>query len=149
MKTITINGNDYKIEYSIEASLYEDCAGCLMDFFINSGMAEGAAGAGDATTAVNGLKATLISIPQRTLTLFYAGLMENHEMSKAEAKELLKQYISESGKSYLDIQNELVAIVEEDNFFDLIGLNKLFPNQESNTKPKKKKEVGENTSTEQ
>lgn len=148
MKNITINGKEYKFEYSIEASLYEDCAGCLMDFFIGAGMAEGAATSGNAKDAAETLKGTLISIPQRTLTLFHAGLLENYGFSKEESKDLLKSYIKESKKSYTEIMNELIGIVGDDNFFELIGLDKILT-KESNTKPKKKKEAGENTSTEQ
>ena len=149
MRTITIEGIDYKIEYSIEASLYEDCAGCLMDAFINEGLVTGSAKNGNYKDAAEGFKSTLAGIPQRTLTLFYAGLMENHDLSKNAAKEILKKYIKESGKSYLEIQNELVEIVEEDNFFELIGLDKVFKTMESNTNENENEKVGKNTSTEQ
>lgn len=147
MKNITINGKEYKIEYSIEASLYEDCTGCIMDYFINAGMVEGAAESGDADRATNYLKKVVTSVPNRTFTLFYAGLLEKQpDITKEEAKALLKKYVDESGKSFTDIMGDLLVIVEEDNFFEMIGLDKMFPS--SNTK-KKKKEHGESTSTEQ
>ena len=149
MKNITIEGKDYKFEYSIEASLYEDCAGCLMDVFIRDGITEGSLQSGNMNNAVESIKKNLSSIPSRTLTLFHAGLMENHGLSKADAKELLKKYLKESGKSYIEVQNELIAIVEEDNFFELIGLDKVFKTQESNTKENENEELGESTSMEQ
>lgn len=149
MKSVTINGKEYKIEFSIEASLYEDCSGCIMDYFINAGLIDGAAQTGDTDRAVDSFKKALTSIPQRALTLFYAGLMENQpEITKERAKFLLKEYIKESGKSFSDVLNEMLKCVEEDSFFEMIGLDKMFQNQESNTK-KKKEEHGENTSTEQ
>lgn len=149
MRTITIDGKDYKIEYSIEASLYEDCAGCLMELFINDGITEGSVQTGNINNAVASIRKSLAGIPMRTLTLFYAGLMENQTITKAEAKELLKKYLKESGKSYVDVQNELVAIVEEDCFFELIGLDKVFKTEESNTNESEKEEPGESTSSEQ
>jgi len=42
MKTLKIGGKDYKIEYSIEASLYPACTGTIMDTFINMGVGNGA-----------------------------------------------------------------------------------------------------------
>lgn len=151
MKSIKINGNIYKIEYSIEASLYEECSECVMDFFVKMGMADGAAEIGDNEGAVNNIVKTITGIPVKTLTLFYAGLLEHHSdtiRSKDEAKTLLKDYLKESGKSFVDVFKELTDIVNEDNFFEMIGLNQMFQT-ESNTEPKKKKKGGENTSTEQ
>lgn len=147
MKTITINGTDYKFEYSIEASLYEDCCGCIMDLFVGEGMAKGAAETGDLDRAWNELKKSITGNPKTALTLFYAGLLENHGLSKDEAKELYKAYVKESGKSIIEITNELMAIVDEDNFFGLLGLDKAFQT-ESNTKKEKKDKPGKNTSTE-
>ena len=120
-----------------------------MDVFIRDGITEGSLQSGNVNNAVESIKKNLSNIPLRTLTLFYAGLMENHGLSKADAKELLKKYLKESGKSYIDVQNELIAIVEEDNFFELIGLDKVFKTQESNTKENKNEELGESTSTKQ
>lgn len=154
MRTIKINGTNYKFEYSIEASLYEDCCGCIMDLFVGRGMAEGAAEAGDVNTAWNELKKSITGNPQTALTLFYAGLLENHGeeiISRDDVKPLFKQYIKESGKSIIEITNELMEIVDEDNFFGLLGLDKMLQpeaQKESNTKETKGKKPGKSTSTE-
>lgn len=142
MKTITINKQDYKFEFTIEASLYPECTETIMSSFVSAGMAQNLAEKEDGRSAVDELLKTMANIPQKTLTLFYSGLLENHNLSKEEAKELLKEYLKESGKSFTDVLQEMMSILDEDNFFDLIGLNKMFqPNEESrpgkNTSAKK------------
>lgn len=132
MKTIKINGNEYKIEYSIEASLYTTCMESLMDTLIGIGTFQGKAELNDAEGMKDELKKTVSNIPQKVLTLFHAGLLENHNLSEEESKELLKTYLKESKKSYSEILGDLMGIVNEDNFFELIGVDKMFaPSEES------------------
>lgn len=155
MRTIKIDGTDYKFEYSIEACLYEDCCGCIMDLFVGQGMTEGAAKSGDIKTAWSELKKSITGNPKTALTLFYAGLLENHGdeiLSIDDVKPLFKKHIEESGKSIIEVTNELMEIVDEDNFFGLLGLDKMFQTEgqtESNMKEKKNKKPGKSTSTEQ
>ena len=160
MKRITINNKEYTIEYSIEASLYDDCTKSVMDIFVKAGMSEHYAKHGDAQAAMDEIIGTMTSLPQRVITLFYAGLLEHHGAcgdhsikSKADAKEILKMYIKESGKSFSAVNDELMECIAEDNFFDLIGLNEMFKRAENEEnlgeKPKrgrKKKEDGKNIS---
>ena len=149
MKTIKIDGKDYKFEYTIEASLYPPCTETIMDTFINIGVSQGAAENNDAMTVVDTIKKTVSNVPLKAMTLFHAGLLEHYEFSEEESKNLLRTYLKESGKSFRDILGELMDIVAEDNFFDLIGLNQMFPTEEQKAqKPKKAKktEVGENIS---
>lgn len=66
-KTITIGNKDYKLEYTIEASLYKDGVVSITSFLAEMGEKK------------NNLKevlATLADFPERTLILFYAGLLE-------------------------------------------------------------------------
>lgn len=152
MRNIAINGRTYTFEYSIEASLYEDCCGCIMDLFVGEGLAKGEAEAGNIKGAWAELKKSITDISKRALTLFYAGLMENHGdeiKDEEDAKALLKLYLAESGKNMLDVANELMEIVDEDNFFGLLGLDKVFQTESNTTKKSTKEKPGKNTSTEQ
>ena len=148
MKTLKIGGKDYKIEYSIEASLYPACTETIMDTFINMGVGNGAAENNDPMTVIDTIKKTVSNIPTKALVLFHAGLLENHGLSENESKELLKEYLRESKKTFRDVLEELMGVVNEDNFFDLVGLNQIFPAEETENQPKKQKtKGGENTST--
>lgn len=151
MKTITIGGKDYKVEYSIEASLYPDLTGALMDSLISIGVGKGAAESNDTTTVFETMKSTVSNMPVKALTLFHAGLLEHHDLSFDESKELFKQYIKESKKSAYDVFSELMTEVNNDNFFEMIGLDEMFPTDEKKKtrKSKNSTEVGENTSTEE
>ena len=149
MKTITICGKDYKFEYTIEASLYSECTETIMDTFLGLGKVQGLANTNDVNGFMEELKNTIANVPIKALTLFHAGLLENHDFSKEESKELLKAYIKESGKSFSDVLGELMEIMTEDNFFDLIGLNQMFQTTKRGRKKKENTEVGESTSNEE
>ena len=147
MKRITIDNTEYKFEFSIEASLYDDCTKSVMDTFIRGGMAMGAAENNDVDNAMENLIATISNLPQKALTLFYAGLLENHSetiKSKDDAKKLLTKYIKEQNKSFSDVLGEMMELMAEDNFFDLIGLTQLTEELKTETKPNKK--AGKSTS---
>lgn len=148
MKTLKIGGKDYTVEYSIEASLYPACTETIMDTFINMGVGNGAVENNDAMTVIDTIKKTVSNIPKKALVLFHAGLLENHGLSENESKELLKEYLRESKKTFRDVLEELMGVVNEDNFFDLVGLNQIFPTEETENQPKKRNtKGGENTST--
>lgn len=150
MKNVKINGEVYTFEYSIEASLYPDCTKEIMDTFINIGVGQGAAENNDAMSVLDTIKNTVSNIPVKAMVLFHAGLLEHHGLSEGESKDLLKAYVKESGKSFRDIYGELMEMVAEDNFFELIGLNQIFPNEQTEKKSKKANiKGGENTSKEE
>ena len=153
MKRITIDHKEYTIEYSIEASLYDECTISVMDVFVKAGMSEAYAKNGDAKAAMDEMLSTMAGLPNRVVTLFYAGLLEHHGedgdksvSSRDDAKKLLKKYITESNKSYMDVNNELMETIVEDNFFELIGLNEMLPTETKPKRGRKKKEDGETTS---
>jgi len=132
MKRITINGKEYTVEYTIEASLYDDCTLSMMDMFVKGGMAQGAAEDRDIEGAMRNLMETIANLPQKVLTLFYAGLLEHHGpegdksvQSRSDAKKILAKYLNENKKSFRDVLEELTEVMAEDNFFDLIGLNQM------------------------
>ena len=133
MKKITINKKEYTFEFSIEASLYDECTKSVMDMFIKGGMVQGAAENNDVDSAMDNLLETIANLPQKTLTLFYAGLLEHHGteegdgsiQSMADAKKLLATYLKEKKKSFRDVMGEMMELMVKDSFFELIGLNQI------------------------
>lgn len=147
-KVITIGGKDYKLEYSIEASLYEDCISQLMQFFADS---VGVAGIGEAAKnlepkdqadmLMQALKNSLVnmgSIPSVATTIFYAGLMKYQGtgkygnrtiLSRTDAAYLLEEYFEEHKEddtgNFWDILNICMNQMAEDGFFKLTGLEKM------------------------
>lgn len=160
MKRITINKKEYTLEFTIEASLYDECTKSVMDQFVKSGMVSSAAKDGDTDSAIENVLDTIASLPQRTLTLFHAGLLEHHGpegdgsvQGRADAKSILAAYLKESKKSYRDVFADMMEIMADDSFFDLIGLNQwttAISGEEPMEKPQEEQaengKVGKNTS---
>ena len=135
-KIITIDGKDYKMEYSIEASLYSDCAESIITLM--DGMS--------ANKETSEVVHNVLNIPDVALTLFYAGLIEHHGTdgdgsveSKADAKRLIRKYLAEhkdeDGADFWGILNMCIDQMAEDGFFKLIGLETML------NSPKKKPKV--------
>lgn len=127
-KLLTINGNDYKLEYTVEASLYADCVSQLTNLMTDIDAAESN---GDIKNIIRGIS----NIPQTALTLFYAGLMEAHGTHAdgdgkvpdlATAKRLISQYIKEHSNdetgNFYGIMQMCIEQMGEDGFFKLTGL---------------------------
>ena len=155
MKKITINNKEYTIEFSIEASLYDDCTKSVMDMFVKGGMVTAAAEEGDLEGAKENFLDSIANIPQKALTLFYAGLLEHHGtdgdktvQSKNDAKKLIKLYIAESKKSFRDVMSEMMEQMAEDSFFDLVGLNQITTEMTEETTEAKSTKAGKNLSSE-
>ena len=132
MKKITINKKEYSLEFTIEASLYDECTKSVMDMFVKGGMIQGAAEDNNAEDALENLIETISNLPQKALTLFYAGLLEHHGpegdgsiQGMSDAKKLLASYIRESGKSFRDVLSDMMQLMADDHFFELIGLDKM------------------------
>lgn len=152
MKRITIDKKEYKLEFTIEASLYDDCTKSVMDMLINAGMAQGAAENNDVENAMESLIDTISELPQKALTLFYAGLLENHGpegdgsiQGKSDAKKVLANYLKEQKKSFRDVLAEMMELMAEDSFFDLIGLTQI-TNDLTKEEEKPVKKTGKSTS---
>lgn len=143
MKKLTINNKEYTLEFTIEASLYNDCTKSVMDMFIKGGMAQGAAESNDVDNAVDTLIGTIANLPQTALTLFYAALLEHHSDSvqsrDGDAKKLLATYLKENNKSFRDVFEEMTELMAEDNFFDLIGLTQIASEVSKETDKKTRK----------
>lgn len=132
-KVLNINNKEYKLEYSIEASLYGECTEKVVGIMSKlAGVQEGG------EEAVQNLIKSIADIPQTTIVMFYAGLLEHHGesgdntvMSIADAKALIKDYIksTEDGNFY-DVLTMCINQMAEDGFFELIGLTKMFQAEE-------------------
>ncbi len=154
MKRITIGGKEYTFTFSVRASLYDDCIKSILDGFVTGGKLEASAKNEDIDTTINEVLSTFANIPQKAITMFYAGLLENHEdeiKSIKDARELIREYIEdnkdENGKwtkSFYDILSEMMGIMYEDNFFELIGLDKMVDQTAPKKRGRKKSEVGNN-----
>lgn len=140
MKKITVNKKEYTLTFSIEASLYNECTISVMDMFMKGGMIEGSAENNDVNDVMENLMVTIADIPRKALTLFYASLLEFHGIegdksikSIHDAKMLLADYITENKKSFRDVFGEMMNLMADDSFFDLIGLNQITKDLEENS----------------
>lgn len=125
---IKINGNEYKFEFSIEASLYNDCIESVMGLMIDMD----ASGKSDRKAVLS----TISDMPHVAVTCFYAGLLEHHgteagdgkipnfDAAKKLAKSLLRDEESTT-KNWYDLLTLCTEQMAEDGFFDLIGLTEM------------------------
>lgn len=149
MKRITIGGKEYSIEYSVEASLYNECTTKIFDMFMGIASVRGQADALEKSDSndveslkglMKGAVMSMTDIPQTTLVLFYAGLLEHHGTEEGDgsvasikdAKHLIKTYMLENnGANWYDLMNTLVEQIGADNFFERIGLDKMLKQTEA------------------
>lgn len=140
-KIININKKDYKLVYSLEASLYPESTEKLLEL-ISSTDAE------NENDKIKNIIKGMSNVPQATLHMFYAGLLEYHGntengdgtvTSLSNAKTLLKQYISENKTNFYAVMEMIMGQMSEDGFLDLIGLNDMIQTEEE--EPKKTPKV--------
>lgn len=163
MRRLTINGKEYTVEFSIEASLYNECTEATMNMILAFGEAQGEAQSLDDVKGedakevfMSAMRKTIQSaarIPQTATTLFYAGLLEHHGRrgdntvrSMDDASDLIADYIRESKTDFYSIMNLMLECMGEDHFFDLTGLSKFLnpeENGENKKKPAKRRKAGE------
>ena len=139
MKILEIDGKDYKLEYTIEASLYEDCTERVTTLMFDVSDAEGENG-------IKNVISAMTNIPQTSLTMFYAGLLEHHGecgdrtvLSKNDAKTLLRKYFDEHKEdetgNFYGMMELLLTQMGEDGFFKQIGLEQMTRPQKPVKKP--------------
>lgn len=125
-KILRIEGEDYKFEFSIEASLYNNCIEKITSLMLNVDTGQTT---GDAKTLISSVS----DIPSTAVECFYAGLLEHHGSEGdgrvpniAEAKRLVKVMLRDEESGYdnwYDIITLCTEQMREDGFFDLIGLS--------------------------
>lgn len=153
MKRITIGGVEYTIEFSIEATLYNEVTESVMDMFLSGNIIQAVAENADDVVekTEKAMKQTfkeMADIPNKALTMFYAGLLEHHGSegdntvrSKQDAKRLLVTYLKENKSekeeeslTLYDVMTEMLTEMGNDSFFDMIGLAKVMNNAEKEAK---------------
>ena len=140
-KILKIGGKDYKLEYSIEASLYADCTASLTGLMTEIQMA-------GENKDVKKVVSELSNIPQTTLTIFYAGLMEHHgahpdgdgtvpniQSAKHLIAQYLKEHADEESGNFFGIMQMCIEQMGEDGFFKLTGLEGMMNQFSQTTKP--------------
>lgn len=140
MLDLTIGGKDYHIEFTIEASLYNECTEKVTGLLSSIGEAAN-------KEELKGILSSIADIPQTTLTMFYAGLLEHHGeegdrtiLSKKDAKKLIKQYLEEHKEdntgNFYGVMEMLIGQMGEDGFFELIGLGQMMSQTTEQKTPK-------------
>ena len=163
MRRFTIDQKEYTVEFSIEATLYNECTEKVMDMMMTAGMAQAEVESDElepkekVASVAETFKKSISDIPQRAITLFYAGLLEHHGTesgdgsvkSIGDAKKLLVSYMkAHDDVTLYDIMSMMIEEMGKDHFFEKIGVDKVVQNvNKSIPKPQdhKRKGVGENS----
>lgn len=149
MKTLTINGNEYKLEYTFEASEHKDTVQKMFKvlsgaYLMRKGVVidetdEEKAKEAMVNAMIDGSAEMVADVPHIVKSAFYAGLLEHNPKSEEEAYSLMKEYMKENKISYRKLFEDIKECMEDDGFFDLSGLTEML--QEMNGTPKKPKKV--------
>ena len=149
MKTLTIGGNEYKLEYTFEASENRDTVQKMFKvlsgaYLMRKGVVidetdEEKAKEAMVNAMIDGSAEMVADVPHIVKSAFYAGLLEHNPKSEEEAYSLMKEYMKENKISYRKLFEDIKECMEDDGFFDLSGLTEML--QEMNGTPKKAKKV--------
>lgn len=139
-RVLEVSGVPYRIEYTIEAALYEECIETVTNFMIGMGEASG-------EKDIKMLIKNMANVPSLTITLLYAGLLEHHGTHKGadgtvtcleDAKQIAAQYIRENKDSefgnFYGLMEILLKQMGDDGFFKQIGLEQMMQETEPKTK---------------
>lgn len=133
MKNITINGQEYKIEFSFEAAEHKQTVQMMFNvlsgaYFFRNGKDSDKV----AMAMINGVSEMVADIPHIAKTAFYAALLENNPVSVQESSDLMKQYMKDNKLSFNGLYEELKQCMEDDGFFDLSGLTEMIQKMNEN-----------------
>ena len=130
-----INGKNYRLEYTVEAALCDECVERTMNLFMELGEAEN-------EKDVKKVVSAMTDIPRTALYLFYGGLLENHSdeiKGVGDAKKLISIYFNENkGKddaNFYGLLEMCLTQMKEDGFFNQIGLGQALNQTEEMTQP--------------
>lgn len=138
-KSLTIDGEIYKLEFSVEASLYSDCVQK-----VTSIMADVYSGQEDKD--MKQILAGFSDIPSTAVTCFFAGLLEHHgveadgrvpnfKTAKQLAVKLIRDEENADILNWYDVFTLCVDQMGEDGFFELIGLTDMMGFKRERPKP--------------
>ena len=144
MKTITVNGNDYTLEFTFAAAECKDLVNRMFKIMTMSYVAEDLKDFDEAVTVkamLDGTAKQVADTPESCKIAFYAGLLENNPKNQDEAIEIMRAYMKENKLSYTKLFKEIQEWMEEDGFFDLSGLKEMieemYPETKKEEKPQK------------
>lgn len=156
-KILRIGEKEYKLEYTIEAALYDDCTAGLIEFFsktfgaveiekISQNADEDSREKMAQAALKNGISG-ISNMPSLAITVLYAGLLEHHGVgrngdgivrNKEDVKDIARKYFADHAEDGTDTFYDLFQIcieqMGEDGFFKRIGLEKMM-NQNQAAKP--------------
>lgn len=143
MKAITVNGKEYKLEFTFEAAEHRDLVQKMFEIlsgsylFRNSKISDMDKDSKERMIGdmVDGTSAMVAEIPHICLVAFYAGLLENNPLPEGEAKKVMRAYMKENKISYSKLYEEIKNCMEDDGFFELSGLTDMV-NQMNGTEKK-------------
>ena len=131
MLEIVIKNKTYKLEYTFEAVRHKQLLKMMFDIMsgayttkkILAVQNENEANA--VVAMLDGTSDMVADIPEITEIAFYAGMLENNPVDKAEAKSLMKQYMIDNKLSFNALYTQIKECMENDGFFDLSGINEM------------------------
>lgn len=127
MKTITVNGKEYKLEFDFAAAEVGELVQKMFEMKSGLYIARSAQAGNNVGVAVlDGTGEMLATVPRICVLAFYAGCLENNPVSEDEARTLLKKYMKQEKKSFRDVYNEIIyPCMEDDGFFVTSGIDKM------------------------
>lgn len=136
MLEISVKDKQYKLEYTFEAVRHKTLLKMMFDIMsgayttkkILAVQNENEANA--VVAMLDGTSDMVADIPEITEIAFYAGLLENNPVDKAEAKDLMKQYMIDNKLSFNALYTDIKKCMEDDGFFDLSGIKEMIAQME-------------------
>ena len=131
MLEISIKDKQYKLEYTFEAVRHKQLLKMMFDIMSGAYTTKKILAVKDENEAnavvamLDGTSDMVADIPEITEIAFYAGLLENNPVDKAEAKSLMKQYMIDNKLSFNALYTDIKKCMEDDGFFDLSGINEM------------------------
>lgn len=135
MRTISIDGQEYVLEYSFAAAEHKSTVQKMFNVVSGAYLVRDASfdteeenenKKNTVATMINGVSEMVADIPHIAKTVFYSGLLENQpNISEDEAYQLMKQYMKENKISFNKLFEDIKTCMEDDGFFDLSGLTEM------------------------
>lgn len=127
MKTISINGTEFVLEFTFEAAEHKTLVQKMFDMMTGAYLVKDAKDIENPSTAdmINGTSAMFSNIPDVCNIAFYAGFLEKNPMTEVESKNVMRAYMKENDLSYPDLFEEIKECMEKDGFFHRTGLDKM------------------------
>ena len=110
MKTITVNGNEYTLEFTFAAAEYKDLVNRMFKIMTMSYVAEDMNDLdGDVTVKnmLDGAARQVADTPETCKIAFFAGLLEHNPKTEQEMIEIMRGYMKENKLSYKKMFDEI------------------------------------------